>query len=356
MALDTGDLRALFRTVVDIESVSRKEGRLADEVEETLRGLGHLEVLRTGNTVAARTRTGQPSRVVVAGHLDTVPVRGNLPSTVIGEGDNQVLVGRGAADMKGGIAVMLALAVELTSPSHELTWIFYESEEIEHERNGLTLLARQHRDWLDGDLAILMEPTNGLVEAGCQGSMRFTLTTQGLAAHSARPWQGRNAIHAMADVLERVREFGVREVPVDGLVYRESLNATTIQGGVAGNVIPDACTVQVNYRYAPDKSPAQAEAAMRMRFRKLGFRLLDMSPPARPGLDAGITRDFLAHTGLAALPKFGWTDVARFALLGIPALNYGPADPGRAHADDECCSMKQVEDCAAVLRSWLVRR
>lgn len=353
MALDTRDLTALFAAIVDIESVSGNESDLADQVEDTLRAATHLEMRRWGNTLAARTNLGRRSRVVIAGHLDTVPVASNLPSQQHSTTRGRVLVGRGTADMKGGVAVMLKLATELSDPTRDVTWIFYDNEEVAADLNGLGLLAAAEPGWLTGDLGILMEPTSARIEGGCQGTMRFTLTTKGVASHSARPWLGHNAIHDMAGVLSRVAEFGIHEIEVDGLTYKEALNATMISGGIASNVIPDRCTVEVNYRFAPDKSSEQAEATMREEFADLDFTVLDLSPAARPGLDRPAAREFVDIVGGVPSPKYGWTDVARFSLLGIPALNFGPGDPGKAHTDDEFCPLSDLTTCESALRRWL---
>ncbi|MCL2652311.1 MAG: succinyl-diaminopimelate desuccinylase [Propionibacteriaceae bacterium] len=357
MLLPAGDLVALLKTVVDTPSVSGDEGALADAVETTLRAAQHLQVGRQGNTVWARTELGRASRVVIAGHLDTVPVAGNLPSRIVDGPDGQpMLWGRGTVDMKGGVAVMLHVATETPTPSRDVTWIFYDCEEVEAVRNGLGRLAASQPELLAGDLAVLMEPTNGLVEGGCQGSLRFTVATRGVAAHSARGWLGSNAIHAVAPVLTRIVEaqptFG--EVEVDGLTYREGLNATMISGGVASNVIPDRCVVQINYRFAPSVSADQAEAKMRALFDGSGdFEVLDVSAGARPGLDSPAAQGFVAAVGVEVGPKYGWTDVARFSALGVPALNFGPGDPSLAHRDDEAVALSQVRACAEALTRWL---
>lgn len=349
--LPTEDLTALFQAIVDIESVSRNECALANAVEATLQGCAHLEILRDGDAIIARTNLACPERVIIAGHLDTVPVAGNLPSKLV----DGVLFGRGTVDMKGGVAVMTQLAVQLAAPTRDITWVFYDREEIASAENGLGRLAANHPEWLAGDLAILMEPTSAQVEAGCQGTIRVDVTTRGLAAHSARAWMGHNAIHDIAEVVRRVVEFDAGPVDVDGLTYREGLNVTMINGGVAGNVIPDACVAQVNFRFAPDKSTEQAVAILRELFAGFEQDFVDISPAARPGLNISATQDFIKAVGdeVKVGPKYGWTDVARFSALGIAALNYGPGDANKAHADDESCPVEQVELCATTLRRWL---
>jgi succinyl-diaminopimelate desuccinylase len=264
--------------------------------------------------------------------------------------------------MKGGVAVMLALAVELGRPGREpaadLTWVFYDHEEVEAALNGLGRVARNHPELLAGDFAILGEPSEAGIEGGCNGTLRAEVRTRGVTAHSARAWTGVNAIHAAAPVLTRLAEYTPRDVEVDGLVYRESLNAVGISGGIAGNVIPDACTVMVNYRFAPSRSVAEAEAHVRELFEGYDVVVTDAAGGARPGLDDPLAADFaaavLATTGGAPKPKYGWTDVARFAELGIPAVNFGPGDPLLAHKDDERVPVGQLAACRDALRAWLL--
>ncbi|GAA4718378.1 succinyldiaminopimelate desuccinylase [Promicromonospora umidemergens] len=356
------DLVALTRTICDIPSVSGAETALADAIEALLRGYPHLEVLRDGDALVARTNLGRDRRVVVAGHIDTVPIADNLPTRLVGAGPDAVLWGRGTVDMLGGVAVALALATELgapgSEPAHDLTWIFYDHEEVDSALNGLGRLARNHPELLRGDFAILGEPSNAGIEGGCNGTMRVELRTRGVAAHSARAWTGENAIHAAAPVLSRLAAYEPREVEVDGLVYREGLNAVRIDGGIAGNVIPDACTVEVNYRFAPSRSVEEAEAHLREVFEGFDLVVTDAAGGARPGLDDPLAAQFvesvLATTGGAPAPKYGWTDVARFSELGIPAVNFGPGDPLLAHKDDERLPVAQLAQCRDALRAWLL--
>lgn len=344
-----GDLVTLFRALVDVESVSGREGPLADAVEATLRGLPHLHVDRDADAVVARTQLGRPTRVIIAGHLDTVPVADNLPSRV--EGDR--IYGRGTCDMKGGVAVAVAVAATTPSPRHDVTWVFYDNEEVESVRNGLGRIARHHPEWLAGDFAVLMEPTSARVEGGCQGTLRFTVTTTGVAAHSARSWLGHNAIHDAGELLGRLAAYVPRVVVVDGLTYREGLNAVAITGGIAGNVIPDRCTLTVNFRFAPDRDEADAKAHCREVFAGHTITFTDYADAARPGLDRPAAREFLTAVGGTPSAKFGWTDVARFSALGVPAVNFGPADPGKAHADDEFCPVADLYTCRDALVRWL---
>ncbi|PRZ07745.1 succinyldiaminopimelate desuccinylase [Isoptericola sp. CG 20/1183] len=361
--IPTSDLVDVLAAVCDIESVSGDEEALADAVEALLRGQPHLEVTRDGDAVVARTLLGRDRRVVLAGHLDTVPLTDppNLPTRLEGTGDDRVLWGRGTVDMKAGIAVMLALAVELGRPGSEpvvdLTYVFYDHEEVEASKSGLGRLARNHPELLAGDFAVLGEPTAADIEGGCQGTIRVDVRTRGVAAHSARSWRGENAIHAAAPILARLAAYEAAEVEVDGLVYREGMNAVGIRGGIAGNVVPDACTVTVNYRFAPSRTLAEAEAHLRELFDGYEVTVTDSSPAARPGLDEPLAAEFaaavLALTGGVPKPKFGWTDVARFAELGIPAVNFAPGDPSLAHADDERVPVRELAMCRDALRTWL---
>ena len=351
-ALDlTADATTLTARVCDIESVSRNEAALADSIEEALRGLGHLEVIRDGNTVIARTSLGRPERVVLAGHIDTVPLTAvpNFPTRQ----EDGVLWGRGTVDMKGGVAVMLRIASQVTEPSRDLTFLFYECEEIDGQFNGLARVADLRPDLLAGDFAVLLEPTNGDVEGGCKGTLRAEITTRGIAAHSARPWKGHNAIHDAAAVLARLTAYEAETIDVDGLDYHEALQAVAISGGIAGNVIPDRCTVTVNYRFAPDKDVDEAFAHVRHVFDGFEVTLGDAVAGARPGLHLPAARAFVDALGVPVSAKEGWTDVARFTRLGIPAVNYGPGDPNLAHMDDEHCPVQQYVDAEAALLRWL---
>ena len=347
------DVVELTRDICDIESVSGNETALANAIEAALRKYSHLEVIRDGDAIVARTNLGRPSRVVIAGHIDTVPVAGNLPVQMLSMEREQVLYGRGTVDMKAGVAVQLKLAATISEPSSDVTYIFYDHEEVEASKNGLGRLAKNHPELLDASFAVLCEPTSAEVEGGCNGTMRVELNFKGVKAHSARPWMGKNAIHDAAAALATLAAYVPAEEEVDGLVYRESLNAVLIKGGIATNVIPDDCTITVNYRFAPSKSGAQAEAHLREVFAAADLSEVDVAEGARPGLDRPEAVAFLAATKSQARPKYGWTDVARFSALGIPAVNFGPGDPSKAHADDEAVPVSQIYACESALRAWL---
>jgi succinyl-diaminopimelate desuccinylase len=346
LSLAAPDLTA---RLVDIESVSGSEGPLADAIEAALRRLPHLAVDRDGNAVVARTSLGRGQRVVLAGHIDTVPVAGNLPSRARAG----VLYGCGSCDMKAGVAVQLRLAALAAEPARDVTYVFYDCEEIESERNGLLRLSRSRPELLGGDFAVLMEPTGGVVEGGCQGTMRAEIRATGKRAHSARSWLGINAIHEAARILDVLRVYQAREPDVDGVTYHEGLSAVRITGGVAGNVIPDECVVTVNFRFAPDRSATEAEAHVREVFAGWEVAVTDAAGGARPGLADPAAASFVTAMGGAPRAKLGWTDVARFDALGVPAVNYGPGDPQLAHRADEHVEIAAVLECEARMRAWL---
>ncbi|GLU86225.1 succinyl-diaminopimelate desuccinylase [Kocuria sp. NBRC 114282] len=357
------DLRAdpaeLTAALIDVESVSDHETQLADLVENALRGLEHLSVHRDGDAIIARTELGRAERVVLAGHLDTVPLptaagsRGTVPSSWEDHDGDLTLYGRGATDMKGGVAVQLGLAAELTEPSRDITYVFYDHEEVDSAKSGLARLERSVPDLLQADFAVLLEPTDGTVEGGCNGTLRFVIAPQGLAAHSGRAWRGDNAIHKLADVLSVLADYEPATIEVEGLAYREGLNAIRISGGTAGNVIPDAASVEINYRFAPDKTLEQAQQHCRELFPGHELEFVDLSPAARPGLDRASAAAFVAAVGQEPKPKYGWTDVARFSAMGVPAVNFGPGDALLAHTDDEHVSAEAIRQCRRVLLSWL---
>ena len=343
----------LTRAICDLPSVSGDEAALADAVEAAVAPLAHLEVIRHGNTIVARTNLGRDRRVVIAGHIDTVPINGNLPTRLVDIDGKPHLWGRGTVDMKAGVAVQLKLAAELTEPIVDITWMWYDNEEVAASLNGLNLLSKDRPDLFTADFAILGEPSNGEVEGGCNGTLRAMVRTRGVRAHSARAWIGENAIHAAAPILSRLAEYRAKEVTVEGLAYRESLSAVRITGGVAGNVIPDLCEVEVNYRFAPSKTSADAEAHLRGVLQGFDVEITDAADGARPGLDAPIAQQFVAAVGAVPRPKYGWTDVARFSQLGVPAVNYGPGDPHLAHHDQERVPVAQIDAVERGLRAWL---
>ena len=343
------DGAALTAALADIPSVSGDEERLANVIDAALRRLPHLDLYRDGNALVARTTLDRPERVVLAGHIDTVPIAGNLPARL----DGDILYGCGTCDMKSGVAVQLRLAAALREPRRDVTYVFYDGEEVEAERNGLLRLSRNSPDLLDGDLAVLLEPTSAIIEGGCQGTMRAEVRATGERAHSARSWNGINAIHQAGPILDVLRNYVAREPEVEGLTYHEGLNAVYISGGVAGNVIPDECVVSVNHRFAPDRSVEEAQDYVREIFRGWDVTFTDWAAGARPGLTDPAAATLLAAVGGTPRAKFGWTDVARFAELGMPAVNYGPGDPEVAHSRGEHVPVAQITEVESRLRAWL---
>jgi succinyl-diaminopimelate desuccinylase len=348
-----GDPIALTAALVDIPSESRREKRIADEIETALRDQApHLEVVRNADAVLARTDLGRPSRVLLAGHIDTVPAADNLPSRLI-DGE---LHGCGTSDMKSGDAVFLHLAATVTEPAHDITLVMYDCEEIEAAANGLGRIERELPDWLRADVAILGEPSGGFIEAGCQGTLRVVVSATGTRAHSARSWLGDNAIHKLGGVLDRLTGYRARTVDIDGCQYREGLSAVRIDGGVAGNVIPDAASVTVNFRFAPDRTVEQARQHVHEVFDGLDvdIALTDSAAGALPGLSAPAAAGLVDAAGGQVRAKYGWTDVARFAALGIPAVNYGPGDPNFAHRADERVDTAAITAATEMLRRYLI--
>nr|WP_029513896.1 succinyl-diaminopimelate desuccinylase [Nesterenkonia sp. F] len=367
------DVVELTERIIACASVSGEETALADAVAAALARLEVLDLHRDGDTIIARTDTGAAERVVLAGHLDTVPLpssahperaRGTVPPQWAGE----ILYGRGAVDMKGGVAVQLKLAAEVAaqvralaagaSLDREVTWVFYDHEEVASHLSGLGRVMRRVPELLTGDFAVLLEPTDGVVEGGCNGTCRIRATVHGTAAHSGRAWMGRNAIHRAAPVLAALEAYQPRTVEVEGLAYREGMNAVDISGGIAGNVIPDVCTIEINHRFAPDTTEEQAHERIRALLRSAGVsdeqtEVTDTSAAARPGLGHPVARAFVEAVGGEPKPKYGWTDVARFSALGVPAVNFGPGDALLAHTDDEHVSATALRACHAALSRWL---
>lgn len=384
--LPAEDLAALTLALVDTPSVSGHETDLADAVTDLLAAQSHLEVLRDGDTIVARTHLGRSRRVIVAGHLDTVPISprtANVPGRLeMREVDGrlqEVVWGRGSVDMKGGVAAILHLAVSLSSPRYDVTWVLYDHEEVAAHLSGLGRAVAAHPDWFEADFAVLGEPTAAGIEGGCNGTLRLFVDVPGVAAHSGRAWRGANAIHAAGELVRRVAAAPTREVEVEGLTYRESFSVVSIQGGHTLNSVPDSCRLAVNYRFAPDldsgvalarawhvlagSSPeavAQAEAGQEPVIDggtgAARVTVDDLSPAARPGLDSPLARELAAivrREGGSVGPKYGWTDVARFSAAGVPAVNLGPGDPMLCHTDDEHCPVSQITQVAAVLGQWL---
>lgn len=330
----------LAAEMVDIPSESLHEEAIADDVEARLRTCDWLTVDRVGHNVVARTDIGSEHRLVIAGHLDTVPANDNLGAKI--EGD--LLYGLGACDMKGGLAAQIATAMTVQTPAVDATYVFYAGEEIAARHNGLLHLFRDRPDLVAGDVALLGEPTSAAIEAGCQGTLRARVTYRGIRAHTARPWKGRNAIHRLGDVLARLGTYEGRRPVIDGCEYREAVQAVFVDGGVAGNVVPDEATLTVNLRYAPDRTPAEAEAHLAEVIGECDeFVVPDHAVAAAPSLSHPLLSALISRNDLAVKAKLGWTDVARFDEHGIPAANFGSGDASLAHTKDEFVSRQEVQ-------------
>ncbi|AEQ06336.1 succinyl-diaminopimelate desuccinylase [Corynebacterium pseudotuberculosis 258] len=351
----TADPIELTRALVDIESLSHHEEHIADLIEQALKSIPNVEVLRHGNTVVGRTHRGLGSRVILAGHIDTVPTADNVPSTLI----DDVLFGCGTVDMKSGMAVYLHAFATLANSqelAQDLTIVCYEGEEVSSEYNGLGHLQQAHPEWLQGDIALLGEPSGAVIEAGCQGSIRLRITAHGVRAHSARSWLGTNAMHLLAPVISRIANYEAQEKLVDACLYHEGLNIVHCESGVATNTIPDEAWMFVNFRFAPDRS---LDDAMEHLLETLSlpsgvsYEVDDAVPGARPGLDRPAAVSLLRATGGKFRAKYGWTDVSRFSEMGIPAVNFGPGDPSYCHKKDEQCPVHMITDVSNTLLDYL---
>lgn len=358
----SADVASLTEDLINIASISGNEQAIADAVEGALRGCSWLTVTRISNTVVAQTNLGRANRVILAGHLDTVPAADNTLAVRRSAGEHlptgtpvmqDVIFGLGSCDMKGGVAVALWLATHLEDPKHDVTFVFYECEEVDGSRNGLTLLTNSNPELLHADIAVLLEPSNAAIEAGCQGTLRFKVSTAGTRAHSARSWLGANAIHALNPVLAILEQFEPDRVVIDGLEYREGLNAVKVSGGVASNVIPDSASAEINYRYAPSVTALEAENRMSELFGDFKVEIIENAPGALPGLSNPALQHLVTLVDGKVAPKFGWTDVARFSALGIPAINLGPGNPNLAHSADEHVAISDLTQCQHILQQWL---
>jgi succinyl-diaminopimelate desuccinylase len=346
------DLLKLTAELVDIPSVSHQEGAVTDYLASVLAPVPWLSLTRVGENLVARTELGRPSRLLLAGHTDTVPPNANEQARI----DGDVLWGIGSCDMKGGVAVLVELARTVAEPAVDTTYVFYECEEVDSRFNGIERLFNERPDLLETDAALLAEPSSARVEAGCQGTMRAEVTMRGERAHTARAWLGRNAIHRLAPVLAAVASYEGRRVTIDGCHFREGLQVVRVSGGVANNVVPDVASVTLNHRFAPDRSPDEAEAHVRSVVGEVdSFEVTDMAVAAPPSLGHPLLHAVLAASGGQAYGKLGWTDVARFAARGVPATNFGPGDPSLAHSAGEQVTRSDLETVYSVLRTVLER-
>ena len=344
----------LTATLIDIPSVSFEEEVIVDYLHARLKAVPWLETSRVGNNLIARTDTQKGVRLLLGGHTDTVPPNENSIARI--EGDT--LWGLGAADMKGGIAVMLSLAESVSEPAFDMTYIFYAREEVAAEHSGLKEIEAANPELLQADLALLGEPTSGTVEAGCQGTMRFTLKLKGERAHTARPWMGLNAVHRLGEVLQILESYEERKPVIEGCEYREALQAVRVEGGIAGNVVPDSAILTINHRVAPDRTLGEAEDSIRSLLSPFlspedDLTLVDSAPPAKPGLSNPLLASMIGRHDLQVQAKLGWTDVAFFDQRGVPAANFGPGDATLAHTQDERVTKPAIDSCYLVLKNLL---
>ena len=349
-ALPTGDVFALTAALVDVASESFHEQEIVSLLEAELRSCAHLTVDRVGDNLVARTRLGRGRRLILGGHTDTVPANDNAGARIVGDR----MYGVGTTDMKGGVATILELARNVVAPAVDMTYVLYAREEVPAVHNGLLEIERERPDLLEGDVALLGEPTLGALEAGCQGTLRLAVTVRGARAHTARPWMGRNAVHRLGEVVSLVAGYEPRRPIVDGCEYREALQAVSVEGGVAGNVVPDAATVVINHHFAPDRTEEEAVAHVREVLAPAlepddVVELTDLSPAARPGLGDPLLSALVDRNQLEVRAKLGWTDVAFFAARGVPASNFGPGDPTIAHTQGEYLERRWLLDTHAAL-------
>jgi succinyl-diaminopimelate desuccinylase len=326
-------LAARTLELVDFPSESRDEAALAAHVLGVLRD-GGVAVRDAGDTcvLAGTTARGERPLVLLAGHLDTVPAQGNRP----GRRDDDAVHGLGASDMKGAVAVMIELALAAPEANVDLGYVFFGREELPITDSALSRLLEREPSLREADLVVVMEPTSNAIHAGCLGNVNAAWTFHGRSGHSARPWFADNAIHRAADGIHAVA--AVEPVPreFDGLTFTEVVSVTRINGGIASNVIPGEAIAQVNYRYAPGRTPAEAEAWLRDLLEPYGTVEIDGNAPSAPVAVANPLVQRLIATGdLEVAPKQAWTPVAEFAGVGVDAVNFGPGEPAQAHTRDE---------------------
>ncbi len=352
-------LLELAGELVNIPSVSGSEADIASFAESILCSRNNLEVVRLGDNVLARTKGARTARILLAGHLDTVPPPSGPAATGSGARiEGGVLEGLGAVDMKGGVAVLLELTKEAAAAEVEVTVLLYACEEVGRARSGLLALARERPDLLACDAAVLAEPTAGVVEAGCQGTLRLQVTLAGKRAHTARPWMGTNALHRLAGVLGVLDTYAARTASLDGCEFVESLQAVGARSGIAGNVVPDLVELDINYRFAPDRTAEDAIAHVRETLESGGFGgdpgdrlvVVDVAEGALPSFGSPLLASLATATGRPPKAKVGWTDVAFFAGRGTPAVNFGPGDPSLCHSPGEHVSAGELADVYTVLQ------
>ncbi len=345
------DLVSSCFELVNIYSVSHQEESISEYVLEQLSECSWLEVEVIDSEIVAKSNLGLPKRVLFAGHLDTVPSSGNFPGRI--EGDS--CWGLGSVDMKAGLSVFLELAKNITKPSMDVTFVFYTCEEVDRSYSGLGKLYQQRPDLIKADAVVLGEPSGAKIEAGCQGTMRILLKLTGVRAHTARPWMGRNAIHRLHLVLAFLNDYDPRSVLIDGCEFKESLQAVKIEGGIANNVVPDEVNLAINFRFAPDRNVDQAFDHLKILLEPFiesedgdSIELIEGVEGALPNLSNPVLASLAEKAG-SVNAKLGWTDVATFSSMGVPATNFGPGDPGLAHSPTEHVTKQDLETVYKIL-------
>ena len=340
--------------LVNIPSESRHEAEIAEHVRSLVPASFEAEYEAGDAFVWARPRREGKPLVVLAGHYDTVPAQDNVPGRIA----DGVVLGLGASDMKGGLAVMLELARELEAldvdPAVDVALLAFGKEELPAEFSPLPHLFDNSRVVHEAELAILLEPTDTTIQAGCLGNLNARITFHGVSGHSARPWTAENAIEKALEGLHAYARIEPRPVEIGGLTFTEVASITRIEGGIATNVIPDRVEANVNFRYAPDRSPSSAEAYLRSLLPEgATFEHAGDSPPARVVTDSPLVQLLRAAGGLALEPKQAWTNVADFTSRGIDAVNFGPGATRYAHRRDEQVETVALERTFAALQRFL---
>ncbi|MEN3282295.1 MAG: succinyl-diaminopimelate desuccinylase [Solirubrobacteraceae bacterium] len=346
-------LAARALELVDIPSESRDEARLAAHALGVLRD-GGVDVREAGDScvLAGATAHGERPLVLLAGHLDTVPAQGNLP----GRRDGEAVHGLGAADMKGAVAVMLELALSGVGGDGftvDLGYVLFPREELPFGESALTALLEREPGLREAELVVVMEPTANAIHAGCLGNINATWTFHGRAGHSARPWLADNAIHRAAKGILAVAEL--EPIPHDfgGLRFTEVVSVTRIAGGIASNVIPGEAVATVNYRYAPGRSAADAEAWLHELCDPYGTLVIEGNAPSAPvAVGNPLAQRLIATGDLAVEAKQAWTPVAEFAAAGVDAVNLGPGDPAQAHAREEHVRVEALVRCYETIEAF----
>jgi len=340
---------ALAQRTLDLVNIA-SESRSEAELYRYVVGAVPLEqAYSDGESVLFAKRTGKPL-VLLAGHTDTVPAQGNLPGRI----EDGAVVGLGASDMKGGLAVMIELArwAAETELAYDLALLFFPREELGPAENPLPGVFERTALVDDAQLVICLEPTDNTLQLGCLGNLNARASFEGKSAHSARPWLGVNAIKLAFDGLQQVLETEPRDVDIDGLIFREVISVTQLNAGIAANVIPARAEAILNFRYAPDRTPDSAVERVRELVGS-DVEILANSPPAHVASRSPLVEQLRAVGGFEVQPKQAWTNVADFAARGLDAINLGPGGTRYAHAVDERVEISELERTYDALQRFL---